>query len=824
MQFTFSDDKISPGPLTKPKPELSAIIEVYRTYLISTYDVRQLPADERCPLGCVKHFINLKIVDNCEQFARSKFQTHEVHGKINHVDKGPICIEQIACKIDDSFPKLVIIEGAPGVGKTILSWELCRRWSLGDIWRDYSLVVLLRLRDKSIHEANNLIDLFECGDEARSQKVSSEVSQSEGKELLFILEGLDEFPQALRQANDCIIMKLIHGKLLPASTVVITSRPWALDSLKKCSSRIDQKIVVLGFTEKLIQEYIDEAIKDGAPDGLRTYIDANPHINSAMYNPLYARIVIQVYMECHKIKQNVFPNTTTELYTAYSSVLLKRYLTDHPVKEEWKGDIHKLPQSLQPNFLHLCQVAHKGILEHQLIFYEKDIPEGTPTLGFMNSVHPLYESITQTASPSYNFIHLTLQEFLAALHIWRTYPQQKQLLFIETHSKYGMIDLFLVGLTKLSDPWTKCVLPVPQENKFVVYLDRKHILWLYETQNERLISSIDNDNVVLPIELTKSKLDPLYFFALGYCIAVGKFRLELEYSFTTEKNVDIFNQNYLHLLAGLKKHNFVCSSQVQRLNIQWSICPLPDNLYKIFNYIPAATQGVLQVYNGQHMPLASKLSKFLENAETVICTIHSTTLRDSLEVLRYTRTLKVLLCRIDNSEIPAILNEIITKFCSSLEYLEVTIQVGCVDDSNAESDLYDDSESATNTRLTFGLNIKRFKELSRCQLFPLNFGPISTGDFTEHVKKYIDHFSVFLIYFGLFTDDNPLCSSSLKHSVFHSLSNCPILKKLTIDVVDPITTFAPNKGKTFQKRKAQERHHYAWLQRFQEHYHLAYAL
>ncbi len=150
-------------------------IETYKKYLISTYNVRQLPADERYPLDCVKQFINLTIVDDRDQFARPKFQTHEVHGKIDRVDKGPVCIEQIACKIDDSFPKLVIIEGAPGVGKTTLSWELCRRWSLGDIWRDYSLVVLLRLRDKSTHEANNLVDLFECGDEARSQKVWEEL-------------------------------------------------------------------------------------------------------------------------------------------------------------------------------------------------------------------------------------------------------------------------------------------------------------------------------------------------------------------------------------------------------------------------------------------------------------------------------------------------------------------------------------------------------------------------------------------------------------------------------------------------------------------------
>ncbi len=732
----------------------------------------------------MKHFINLKIVDDRDRFSRSEFQTHEVQGHIDSVDKGPVCIEQIACKFGDSFPKLVIIEGAPGVGKTTLSWELCRRWSLGNIWRDYCLVVLLRLRDKSTHEAKNLVDLFECGDEATSQKVWEELLITQGKGLLFILEGLDEFPQARRETKDGVIMRLIHGKLLPASTVVITSRPWALDSesLEECSKRIDQKIVVLGFTEIQIQEYIDQSIKDGAPDGLRTYIAANPHINSAMYNPLYARIVVQVYIECHARKQNVFPNTTTELYTLYSSVLLKRYLTDHPVKEKWNGELHELPQSLQPHFLHLCQIAHKGIVqnENQLIFYEDDIPEGSTTLGFMNSVHPLYQLITKTASPSFNFIHLTLQEFLAAFHIWRTYSQQDQLYFIETESKkYDMIILFLSGLTKLSDPWTKCVLPTPRINRnespseMVVYLNREHILWLYETQNEQLISSFDY--IFLSVSLLQTHSDPLYFLALGYCIAVGNCVLHFNMHITQNS----CEQNYSHLLAELRRHNSKCSSQVKVLDIQqitWpfpDIRPFPDNLYDIFNYIPAAKEGVLHVRNGIHMPLASELSKFLENVETI--TIPSTILPNSLEILRYSRNLKTLHCRIDDSEITGVLCDRIMEFCTSLEYLEVRVTISVSNDHwiSSESDsLY----------LLFGLNIKRFKELKRHQLFPLNFGPIFTDDFTEQTNKFIDHFADFLKYFGLFTRDIPLPTLGLKHLVSHSLPKCSLLEKLTIDL------------------------------------------
>ncbi len=152
----------------------------------------------------------------------------------------------------------------------------------------------------------------------------------------------------------------------------------------------------------------------------------------------------------------------------------------------------------------------------------------------------------------------------------------------------------------------------------------------------------------------------LYFLALGYCIAVGKFMLELKVIFPDEERGDILNQNHLHLLAELKRHNSKCSSQVKVLDmLSNSIHPFPDtcSVYRIVNYIPAATQGALHVRDGDHVPLASKLVKFLENVETV-----TILLPDSLEVLKYSRTLKILYCHIDDSMITGILNETINYY------------------------------------------------------------------------------------------------------------------------------------------------------------------
>ena len=164
--------------------------------------------------------------------------------------------------------------------------------------------------------------------------------------------------------------------------------------------------------------------------------------------------------------------------------------------------------------------------------------QGSTTLGFMNSVHPLHQSITKTASPSYNFLHLMLQEFLAAIHIWKTYSQQEQLLFIEKKSgRHNMIILFLAGLTTFRIPGQNVFCPshrLDQKTMRWWFTSventscRDTILWLYESQNTQLISSFDN--VVLSIELISSRYDPLYFFALGYCIAVGNFLVDFEIS------------------------------------------------------------------------------------------------------------------------------------------------------------------------------------------------------------------------------------------------------------------------------------------------------
>ncbi len=94
-----------------------------------------------------------------------------------------------------------------------------------------------------------------------------------------------------------------------------------------------------------------------------------------MYSPLYAIIVVDVYRECHDKSNSIFPNTTTELYTAYCQVLIERYLHENPayLDSDWSGKLSELPLSLQVHFDKLCQIAYDGITKEkqQLVVFFK---------------------------------------------------------------------------------------------------------------------------------------------------------------------------------------------------------------------------------------------------------------------------------------------------------------------------------------------------------------------------------------------------------------------------------------------------------------------
>ena len=700
-------------------------------------------------------------------------------------------MDQIVSKVEGKFSKLVVIKGAPGGGKTTLSWELCRRWANGEVWTEYSLVVLLRLRDENIQEAVELVDLFQCEDTDDSKSVYSIIRKNHGQGILFILEGLDELTPSLRE-KDSIFMKLITGRLLPASTVLVTTRPWAVCDLPvTCSSRVDQFIEILGFSGEQIKEYIDLMIKNReAPPELREYINSNPHISSAMYNPLHARIVVDVYKKnCHK-KSSVFPSTTTELYTAYCQVLIERYLHDKP-ESDWSDELSELPWSLQVHFDKLCQIAYNGITKEkqQLVFFKEDVVD-TNTLGFMNSVHPLYKK--SNSSPSYNFLHLTLQEFLAAFYVWKNNTPHEQLILFETKTddgSYKMILLFLAGLTKLNDPWTQCVLSTP----FVYYekgsskaermcsrFSSDRILWIYESQNVQAMKDM-YCNVLYILLLYYETID---HFALGYVVASAHFKVTVMDMFTFNEN----NVDGSMILAGINKvlPSFTLSVRHLTMSTTFKIPSAWHTLTdRILPELESVTISIDDIFDGPEVPCTLKifdtiqLSPNLSVVELDFGISRDTVIR-ILDILKPKHCLKVLKCAQVSPADEELLSDFIAH--SSIEMLVIHLVRAL---SIGTSPITD----AKHWCISIELNVTELKR-NNTKILPHLLSEISFTNndprrmFTKKESKtknlisILSHWKLSLQYLR--------CSSHLhltptqSEQLFSTLLNCPILKELDI--------------------------------------------
>ena len=417
-------------------PQNAPPTETYASYLRSVYTQDKLPVYDKWPGVKSKKYINPVLIGKqpiTEQETDDLIRS-TVYGNIETIKQTTqkIDIDQIAQLTDESQPKCILVEGAPGVGKSTLAWKLCHGWGKGELLQQYQLVVLLRLRDENVRAAKNISDLFQYHDHQIPQAAVEEIQKTGGEGVLLLFEGYDELPETLRTSSS-IFLNVITGRMLHKATVLITSRPWASEFLlRQCRRQISQRIEVMGFSESDIQSYLESITADDPSllNDLKTYLSCYPHINSLMYSPLNCAIVVEVYRRGRK--DNCFvPKTMTDLYSSLVRTLLLRHLFEHDEKRKWRiRSFSDLPSDIYKTLCELGRVAYEGIVqETQVVF--SDLPDDFETLGLMNCVSELY--VDEGVAVSYNFLHLTVQEYLAAFHLSQQ-PVEEQ---IEHFQKYG---------------------------------------------------------------------------------------------------------------------------------------------------------------------------------------------------------------------------------------------------------------------------------------------------------------------------------------------------------------------------------------------------
>ena len=553
-----------------PHDEQPVVAEPYYLPLFINY-VRALYkawnyVDIKWPLFTANEFINLSIVaeDTIPLKEKECTELLVLHGNVDEIlcRKMPIQLDEIAKDVPER--SIILVEGAPGVGKSTLAWEFCRRWERGEIAQQYQLVLLLRLRDERMRRAKCLEDLIYHPSKYVTSAMKQKMMASFGRGTLLILEGFDELPDFQRKESS-IFLQLVFFQLLPLATILVTSRPCATSILlTKC--RVFQHIKILGFTESSIKEYIasffmrkkhsavESEIRDEYDEFL-SYLTTNPQIRECMYSPLLSAIIVNVFRE-HKAGGRNLPNTQTELYYALTRTLLVRYLFGHPEysKQRWSIiSLEKdLPRSVFSRLQTLCGVAFRGICSDSVKVIFHDLPPDFESLGFLQSVPQMYVSRGEIIS--HNFLHLTIQEFLAALHI-SFMPSEEQIKILKRYEddRFQVVLRFVAGITKFTNipldgivtlfcnPITK-VKPSNIDSSSILcdmIIETHRVQWMFESQSSILITSVLENKVV-----ESSMVLPMDYYCLGYCI----FNSQCQWVLTMKD--EIGDEEIMMLMAG----------------------------------------------------------------------------------------------------------------------------------------------------------------------------------------------------------------------------------------------------------------------------------
>ena len=448
--------------------------EDYPSYLKSLYKIKSqsnyleenewlCPVSDHVPV-CRLAMVMAKQVD--KKNIDNDFVRKSITGKVDDIlqEKVPIELKDIFSKVDAGKRRKVLLEGAPGSGKSTLSLHICHQWANGKLFPEYKKVILVKLRDRIVQQAQKVADLFPRRDAAMAEKLEEELSACDGNEILFILDGWDELSQKARDRS--VIIDILKSTNYD---VIITSRPTSSMSLHRLGL-MNVRIEILGFTSEELKYFFTKRLENDikSVEKLEQRIQENPVIAGTSYLPLNASIIVHLF----RFHNNELPTTLFGIFDALTRNCVFRHL-----KNRKQADIKgiktwdELPTPWLCHFKDICKLAYDGIREDHIIF---DLGGDFETLGLLQGVESFIDCGT---SHSYNFLHLSIQELLAALHMDAALEPHEQVAHFRTlfgQPRFSAVFQFYAAKTKLrTDGINEIVTKVVEEclqNPFMTQL------------------------------------------------------------------------------------------------------------------------------------------------------------------------------------------------------------------------------------------------------------------------------------------------------------------------------------------------------------------
>nr|XP_024655314.1 protein NLRC3-like [Maylandia zebra] len=366
----------------------------------------------------------------------------ETASKMDALHDAPIrCQDIFKALPDQQRPiRVVLTNGVAGVGKTFSVQKFTLDWAEGLENQHVSVVVLLSFRELNLirDEQYSLLELLHVF-HPTLQKVTAEklaVSQ-----LLFIFDGLDESRLSLDFTNrkllsdvtqkssvSQLLTNLIQGNLLPSALVWITSRPAAANQIPPTC--VDRLTEVRGFTDAQKDEYFrrrfsDEELSSRIISHMKT--SRSLHIMCSI--PVFCWITATVLEHMLTTEQRgELPKTLTDMYSHFLLVQTKRKKIKYHEGRETSSQ--ELTEADREVLLKLGRLAFEHLEKGNIMFYQEDleqcgldVTEASVYSGVCTEIFKRECVIFQ--KPVYCFVHLSIQEFLAAVYMFHCHTNRK---------------------------------------------------------------------------------------------------------------------------------------------------------------------------------------------------------------------------------------------------------------------------------------------------------------------------------------------------------------------------------------------------------------
>ncbi|XP_071202525.1 NLR family CARD domain-containing protein 3-like isoform X1 [Salvelinus alpinus] len=473
--------------------------------------------------------------------------------------------------------RTVLTKGVAGIGKTVSVQKFILDWVEGKANQDVQFVFSFPFRELNLIKENKHT-FIELLNHFSMETKQSGISIYNKYKVLFIFDGLDECRLPLDfQKNkicwdvtestsvDVLLTNLIKGNLLPSALIWITTRPAAANKIP--SMCVDQVTEVRGFNDPQKEEYFRKRFSDeDLASRIISHIKKSRSLHIMCHIPVFCWISATVLEHMLKHKREEMPKTLTEMYTHLVEFHTKQKNEKYLRKEETG------PHWNKEDILSLGKLAFQQLVNGNLIFYDEDLKEAGIDVNEASVYSGLCTQLFKEECGLYQdkvfcFVHLSIQEFLAAVYVFLSFINNNENLMdkLQTNDKSaitfyknavdkalqsetGNLDLFLrflLGLSLESNQkhlrglLTKTRISSQSHEETVKYIKKKIGENLSPERSINLfhcLNELNDHSLVEEIQsylrsgsLSKPKLSPAQWSALVFVLL------------TSEKELDVFD-------------------------------------------------------------------------------------------------------------------------------------------------------------------------------------------------------------------------------------------------------------------------------------------